>query len=177
MAQDILIVDDEADICMLTAGILSDEGYETRQASGSASAFTCIEQRKPELDAQDVKAQIETLLEQQGTGRLKPITIRKIEGVLTRSSAWHRIKDTGLSFVPSGNPTAACRRLLTTCAKEGLFIVEVGELERFCPSIGKHGPAWLGDVLSRDLKSDPELEAARKFSQSISEWANTTRTI
>jgi CheY-like chemotaxis protein len=32
MAHDILIVDDEPDIRMLVEGILSDEGYDTRQA-------------------------------------------------------------------------------------------------------------------------------------------------
>ena len=34
MAHDILIVDDEADIRMLIAGVLKDEGYETRASSG-----------------------------------------------------------------------------------------------------------------------------------------------
>ncbi|MYK13152.1 MAG: response regulator, partial [Rhodospirillaceae bacterium] len=33
MAADILIVDDEADIRKLIAGILTDEGYETRLAA------------------------------------------------------------------------------------------------------------------------------------------------
>ncbi|MDG2206239.1 MAG: response regulator, partial [Alphaproteobacteria bacterium] len=39
MAKEILIVDDEADIRMLTAGILEDEGYQTRQANGSEAAL------------------------------------------------------------------------------------------------------------------------------------------
>ena len=33
MAHDILIVDDEADIRMLIAGVLEDEGYATREAA------------------------------------------------------------------------------------------------------------------------------------------------
>ena len=36
---DILIVDDEKDIRLLTAGILEDEGYQTRQAHDSKSAI------------------------------------------------------------------------------------------------------------------------------------------
>ena len=32
MASDILIVDDETDICELVAGILQDEGYEDRKS-------------------------------------------------------------------------------------------------------------------------------------------------
>ena len=38
MAHDILIVDDEADIRMLIAGILRDEGYATREAANSEEA-------------------------------------------------------------------------------------------------------------------------------------------
>ena len=41
----ILIVDDEADIRQLIAGILEDEGYETRQAGNSADAFAAIAAR------------------------------------------------------------------------------------------------------------------------------------
>jgi two-component system nitrogen regulation response regulator NtrX len=35
MAHDILIVDDEADIRMLIAGILEDDGHQTRNAGNS----------------------------------------------------------------------------------------------------------------------------------------------
>ena len=38
MALDVLIVDDEADIRELVAGVLEDEGYETRTAAGSEGA-------------------------------------------------------------------------------------------------------------------------------------------
>ena len=54
MANDILIVDDEADICKLIAGILDDEGYETREANSSSEAFTAIESRQPGLIILDV---------------------------------------------------------------------------------------------------------------------------
>ncbi len=54
MAHDILIVDDEADIRMLTAGILEDEGHQTRQASNSTAAFDSIETRRPSLVLLDI---------------------------------------------------------------------------------------------------------------------------
>ena len=40
MAADILIVDDEADIRELIAGILQDEGFETRLAHNSDAALS-----------------------------------------------------------------------------------------------------------------------------------------
>lgn len=49
MAADILVVDDEADIRELVAGILSDEGYETRTAFDADSALAAIDDRVPRL--------------------------------------------------------------------------------------------------------------------------------
>ena len=47
MANDILIVDDEADIRDLVAGILDDEGFSTRTARDSDSALAEVANRRP----------------------------------------------------------------------------------------------------------------------------------
>ncbi|HWW57444.1 MAG TPA: sigma-54 dependent transcriptional regulator [Sphingopyxis sp.] len=54
MALDILIVDDERDICDLVAGVMEDEGYEARTAFDSDSALEAIRQRRPSLALIDV---------------------------------------------------------------------------------------------------------------------------
>ncbi|MGF1610530.1 MAG: sigma-54-dependent transcriptional regulator [Kiloniellales bacterium] len=54
MARDILIVDDETDIRMLITGILSDEGYSTREAADSTSALDAIRDRLPSLLILDI---------------------------------------------------------------------------------------------------------------------------
>ncbi len=54
MASDILVVDDEADIRDLVAGILEDEGHETRTAADSDSAIQAIEERRPSLIFLDI---------------------------------------------------------------------------------------------------------------------------
>src|SRR4051795_1873010 len=54
MAHDILIVDDEADIRELVAGILQDEGYNTRTARDSDDAITSIRARRPNLVFLDI---------------------------------------------------------------------------------------------------------------------------
>jgi two-component system nitrogen regulation response regulator NtrX len=54
MAYEILIVDDEPDIRMLVDGILSDEGYETRQAGNSDAAIAEFRARRPSLVILDV---------------------------------------------------------------------------------------------------------------------------
>ena len=54
MAHDILIVDDEADIRALIAGILEDEGYSTREAANSDAAIEAVRARRPSLIVQDI---------------------------------------------------------------------------------------------------------------------------
>src|SRR6187401_2317802 len=54
MASDILIVDDEADIRDLVAGILEDEGFKTRTARDSDSALAEIGNRRPNLVFLDI---------------------------------------------------------------------------------------------------------------------------
>ena len=54
MAHDILIVDDEADIRMLIAGILSDEGMKTREAGNADQALAQVKARRPSLVVLDI---------------------------------------------------------------------------------------------------------------------------
>ncbi len=54
MAEDILVVDDEADIRQLIADILEDEGFEPRQAGDSAAALAEINARRPGLVLLDI---------------------------------------------------------------------------------------------------------------------------
>jgi len=54
MAHDILIIDDEADIRELVAGILEDEGFGTRTARDSDSAIAEIASRRPSLVFLDI---------------------------------------------------------------------------------------------------------------------------
>ena len=54
MAHEILIVDDEDDIRVLTSGILQDEGYQTREAGDADLALAAIEARRPSLVLLDI---------------------------------------------------------------------------------------------------------------------------
>src|SRR6476469_2645674 len=54
MSADILIVDDEADIRELVAGILEDEGHRSRTAGNSDDALAAIAARRPQLVFLDI---------------------------------------------------------------------------------------------------------------------------
>ena len=54
MAADILVVDDEADIRDLVAGVLTDEGYSVRVAADAEAALASLKARKPALMVLDI---------------------------------------------------------------------------------------------------------------------------
>jgi two-component system nitrogen regulation response regulator NtrX len=54
MASDILVIDDEADIRELVAGVLEDEGHGTRTASNSDEALEAIAHRRPSMIFLDI---------------------------------------------------------------------------------------------------------------------------
>lgn len=54
MGREILVVDDEADIRELVAGILQDEGYETRTAGNADEALAALDARLPALVILDI---------------------------------------------------------------------------------------------------------------------------
>lgn len=61
MARDVLVVDDEADIRLLIAGTLEDEGYTTREAANSDEALAAVRERQPSLVILDIWLEGSTL--------------------------------------------------------------------------------------------------------------------
>lgn len=103
MASDILIVDDEADIRMLTSGILEDEGFETREAANSQEALAAVEARRPSLVLLDIWLQGSEL---DGLGILKEIKrkhaqlpVLMMSGHGTVETAVRAIKDGAYDFI------------------------------------------------------------------------------
>ena len=129
-----------------------------------------VSQKKPELRTEQVRLRIAELLGDAKEEVLPESTVEAIRKVLRKSSPWSLAKAVGLPFVPSGQPTQACRRLFDNLRPLGLFVVEAGEVEGFVRSVGLHGPKWVNGVLeTKDLVNDPELEEARRFVRAILE--------
>jgi len=124
---------------------------------------SAVDSKKPDLTTSDVQQEIGKILKEVTAPSFPQKAKTEIQGVLKRSSAWAHAKQIGKAFVPPGDPTKACERLLTTLRMAGLHIVEVGELEGYVRTEGGHGPKWVNAVLARPLASDPELENARRF--------------
>lgn len=122
-----------------------------------------VDSKKPDLSTSEVKREIDKIFDGVAVSTFPPKAKADIQSVLKRSSPWAHAKLVGRDFVPSGEPSQACKRLLETLRAAGLYIVEVGELEGYVRTEGGHGPRWVNAVLSRPLATDPELELARRF--------------
>lgn len=114
MAHDILIVDDERDICTLIAGILEDEGHTARRAHNSTEAIDAVRQRRPALVILDVWLQGSEL---DGLQLLEvihredpPIPVVMISGHGTIDTAVSAIKTGAYDFIEK--PFKADRLLL-----------------------------------------------------------------
>jgi len=122
-----------------------------------------IESKKPELETEEVRREIDEVLQAVKESHFPKNASKRIQQILRRSSPWATAKGVGKRFVPSGDPTQACDRLFDTLKSQGLFVVDVGELEGWCRSVGSHGPAWVNAVLEKNLLEDRELAPACEF--------------
>lgn len=126
-----------------------------------------IDTKRPELETKELKDEVDKIFSSTTEKIFPKEKIKLIENQLKKASAWSHAKESGRSFIPNGDAIKAYERLLTKVKSKGLFIVEIGEAESFVKSVGNHGPKWVNEVLSKELKNDPELEPARKFIEEV----------
>jgi two-component system, NtrC family, nitrogen regulation response regulator NtrX len=114
MAHDILIVDDEADIRMLIAGVLKDEGYATREVGDSGQALAAIQTRQPTLVILDIWLQGSELdgiaILRQLRAEMPSVPVVMISGHGTIETAVEAIKIGAYDFIEK--PFKADRLLL-----------------------------------------------------------------
>ena len=114
MGHDILIVDDERDICTLIAGILEDEGHSPRRAHNSTEAIDAVRQRRPAMVILDVWLQGSELDGLQLLDIIRreepPIPVVMISGHGTIDTAVSAIKSGAYDFIEK--PFKADRLLL-----------------------------------------------------------------
>ncbi|MBZ0139090.1 MAG: sigma-54 dependent transcriptional regulator [Pseudorhodoplanes sp.] len=137
MAADILIVDDEADICELVAGILQDEGFATRTARDSDSALAAIQARRPNLVFLDIWLQGSRLDGLQLLGAVKELhpelPVVMISGHGNIETAVAAIKNDAYDFIEK--PFKADRLLLIAdrALEASRLRREVRELKQLAP--------------------------------------------
>ncbi|WP_195177158.1 ATP-dependent endonuclease [Mesorhizobium sp. INR15] len=138
-------------------------------ASHWKTVKSAVEQKRPSLSAIDAKIRIEQILTGvSGAAEFPRQAKSDIEVVLKQLSPWDAVKAAGDAAIPSGDATQSLNTIRAQCEQRGIWIVPVGELERFCRSIGGHGPKWVQQVITnRNLAIDPELSEARTFIKQV----------
>ncbi len=148
MASDILIVDDEADIRELVAGILQDEGHGTRTARDSDEALGAVVARRPNLVFLDIWLQGSRLDGLQLLDSLKQehpeLPIVMISGHGNIETAVSAIKRGAYDFIEK--PFKADRLLLVAerALENSRLRREVRELKQLAPlaaTLVGHSPA------------------------------------
>ncbi len=71
----------------------------------------------------------------------------RLRRIVKLEDGWARGKRGGLSVLPQGEASEAGVRLLEVLRAMGVHVVTVGELERWAPAVGGHGPAWVAAAL------------------------------
>src|SRR5687768_8650445 len=103
MALEVLVVDDEADIRELVAGVLEDEGYAVRSAGDSGAALEAIDDRRPSLVLLDVWLQGSKLdglqLLEQIKGRDPTLPVLMISGHGNLDTAVAAIREGAIDFI------------------------------------------------------------------------------
>ncbi len=92
-------------------------------------------------------------------GDLSAADVKTLRDLLKTQSGWELAKTNGRGALPAGEAVDAFNRILSASSDVGLFIVPVGELERFHPEVGGNKQAWLRQVFEHELFAAAPLEA------------------
>ena len=170
---DVIVDMDVLDDLVVLEKIVSSLGGDWATVSDLARRVkVSIEQRRPPLNAGQVKDAISGLLDAVPNSGDVPVNLRSnINAVFRRASQWDAIKSSSITAIPAGQTTKDFQELQASFAEFGLWTVPVGEMEGFCRSIGGHGPKWVQRILEeRVLATDAELDDARAFIREI--WSS-----
>jgi hypothetical protein len=95
--------------------------------------------------------------------------IDRIRTITKADDGWARLKEGGVSNLPQGDATTHGKRLIEALAGIGVFVVPVGELERWHAEIGGHGPTWTAEVLVSGLHGREDT-SSRLFIESVASY-------
>jgi hypothetical protein len=117
-----------------------------------------IEQLKRAPAVGELREKLLEVLEHEDE-RLSADAASQIRELTKVESGWARLRQGGLAAVNQGDPARFMAQLVEALKQVGLFVVPVGELERWITEVGGHGPSWVAEVLKRHLHEAPNLPA------------------
>lgn len=106
--------------------------------------------------------------------RLDSERAKRVADALRSTTGWRYLKRSGLQGISQGDPRGAAGRCLAYLQTIGIFVVPVGELERWHPDVAGKSNEWVTNVLEQGLHRETDPTRTR-FIESIATFmANST---
>jgi hypothetical protein len=159
--------------------LLADKGKFTELYEEMGGNFAAIEasyntlessvrSQKVDPERSAVRDELNALIDASDAATFTKAELGKIADITRSESGWRQLKRKGSGVIDSGGPTAAFESIIAACLAVGLFVVELGELERFHKNVIANKQEWLREVLEKELfKESPE---AHSFVESVREF-------
>ncbi|MCH5272299.1 MAG: AAA family ATPase [Lachnospiraceae bacterium] len=127
-----------------------------------------LHSRKEVINKKDFQKEVSDILSSSTNQELSTKEIRDLCLALRTESKWETLKQGGVAALPSGDATVAFSNLNKTLKEAGIYLVTVGQLERFIKQVGGHGPDWTNDVLETYQDLDDEVyDEIKKFIKEV----------
>lgn len=100
----------------------------------------------------DLKAEYQTFIDKMGgleTQEISKSEFDRFKKSLKYPKGWDQVKHTGVSAIPNGQARASFKIIDDAFKAHSIFMPHVGELEKFFPTLGGHGPQWADAVLEQ----------------------------
>lgn len=134
--------------------VLAYDGDPSEYRSWRNVVTSAINQKTQKPMRAAVQAEMQVLFADARSGPLTSGERTKISNVISGTSGWKEFKKSGRSCL-SGEAVSAFDRLTSALRTLGIFVVELGELERFHPEIRSENKAfWLRNVIECGLYRD-----------------------
>jgi len=116
-----------------------------------------------------VREQVVAVLDNAARGSLAPNEADRIREAIRVEDGWTQAKRAGTQLIPQGNASDSCARLIERLRGLGLFIADVGEVERWEPGVPGRSSAWVKGVLEQELHAS-DATRARPFVLAVADF-------
>lgn len=114
---------------------------------------------KATVTKQELEAQINAFVQSVNSDSLTRNDIDNLSKTIKLETKWSMLKKGGTGVIPSGQATTSFNALNERLKSVHIHLVYVGELERFIPEVGGHGPSWVNSVLEQYNNLDDAVYA------------------
>lgn len=112
----------------------------------------------------EIKEAIRDLLDDSAEDELKKSAIT---ACMKQGQSWSMLKLTGEAGLPGGDAYSEYRKLINHLKNIGIYIVPVGEIERFNKHIPGHGPKFVATLLAEHSLESEDFDELKKFTELV----------